>query len=246
MMSKLTIILLIGWAITTPLRGGTTTDGQKKSENFTYKYECDVLPTNATPAFIMHPLNNRTTEADYASTDGEILTINTNTDGAGTANDIFGYQLAGGPGTAWDVTAIGPFTVEIRTKIMPNNSASYGAILKMQDINSSGIFQMFFNKLVMGATTVSTALNNDEFHVIRIASFAPTGSSAGQVYRVWRDKELLGDSGQFSVYQTINLSFGDILSGSAEVNFQIDYLRWDFTGAYEPVPDPIGTVIVIQ
>jgi hypothetical protein len=52
----------------------------------------------------------------------------------------------------------------------------------------------------------------------------------------------LGQYKQNTNIATPILSFGDVVAGTqTEANIQVDYLRWDLTGAYAPTPIPEPT-----
>jgi len=225
-----------------------TLDGTKDSSLFTYKYEGNVLPQNAGLGFaLVDPNSIYGTPSDPASlgtsSGVDYLTINTDTNLTVTANqygDGYFYSV-GGASSSWNPNFAGGFTVELRTIVHPSNSGTYGAGLAAQDSNSSGLFQFFYNKMIVELDTVSPMVNNDTWHTFRIASYSPDDSSAGQIYQVWRDGVDLGTFAQnTNSYSPPNLLLGDFISGAAEVNFDVDYLRWTTEGAYAPaaVPEP--------
>jgi hypothetical protein len=118
--------------------------------------------------------------------------------------------------------------------VFPNNSGTFGAALGVSDQNSTGFFQIFFDHVDMEGTVIPTAANNDGFHVYRVTSIYD-GSSAGQVYRIYRDGVQVGsDVTQITSFYGDSLRFGDFISYLPEVNFDIDYIRWDTSGAWEP------------
>jgi hypothetical protein len=218
---------------------GIGIDGTKDSADFANKYEADVLPDAAGLGFYLVDSNN--VFADTVSLSGGVLTINT--DAAGTGADAIWYQMDGG---LWNPHFLGGFTAEIRAKVNPGNSGTYGAALGLSDENSTGFFQMFFDHLDMEGTVIPTAANNDDFHVFRVTSISD-GSSAGQVYRVYRDGVQVGsDVTQITSFPPgPPLRFGDFIAGFAEVNFDIDYIRWDTTGAWAPVPEPASLGLLL-
>lgn len=217
--------------------------GTKDSADFTYKYEADVLPDAAGLGFVLNDPNG--VFATSVTLGGGFLSINTDTNA--TANDGIWYQLDGGVGTAWDPSFLGDYTVEIRAFVSPTNSGTFGAGLAMNDENSDGLAQLFQSKVVMDLDTIPTDPNNDGYHVFRFTSISD-GSSAGQVTRVYRDGVQVGsDVAQNTAFPNPPLlRFGDFISGSAEVNFDIDYLRWDLTGAYAPVPEPGSLALALM
>ncbi|MCC6238675.1 MAG: PEP-CTERM sorting domain-containing protein [Phycisphaerales bacterium] len=243
---------LSGSVMAAPLLTGL--DGTLDSSLFTYKYEGDVLPQNAGLGFaLVDPNGVYGTSSDPASLGNSggvnYLTIKTDTNDTVTANqygDIYNYQLMGGSGTNWDPHFLGGFTVEFRVIVRANNSGTYGAAVRVQDENSSGLFQFWRDKMSGDLASVATAPNDDALHTFRIASYSPDGSSAGQVYKVWRDGTEIGTFAQNANYAGSLLVFGDYVSGIGEVDFDIDYLRWTTDGAYAPVPEPSSAAMLLM
>jgi len=225
-----------------------TLDGTLDSSLFTYKYEGNVLPQNAGLGFTLSDPNGiygtASDPASLGSSGGvDYLTINTDTNLTVPANqygDAYFYSV-GGAGSSWTPNFLGGFTIEMRAIVHASNSGTFGAGLQAQDENSTGLFQFFHDKIIVELGTVSGMNNSDTWHTFRIASYSPNDSSAGQIYQVWRDGVDLGSYAQNTSFPNPpKLYIGDFISGSAEVNFDVDYLRWTTTGAYAPaaVPEP--------
>lgn len=220
---------------------------QKASTDFTYKYEGDVLPTAAGLGFVLNdPAGLSSTVDNPASlgVSGGVTYLRLDTDTNTPNSDIFSYRLVGGTGTNWDPHFLGGFTIEVRAIIRPTNNGTFGAAIGASDVNSSGLTQ-FFNNHVTGdnGTSVATADNADAWHTFRIASYSTDDNSSGQVYEIFRDGVSLGAIGQNTTFPTPTLEFGDFVSGIPAMNWDIDYLRWDTTGAYAPAPVPEPTVM---
>jgi hypothetical protein len=235
----LAVLIGIGLAGTT---SAATLGVPKASADFAYKYEGDVLPT-AAPG-----LGFTLVDPNGIANDGQTITTNSvgginylriDTDTNATGGDVIGYKITGGAGTAWDPHFLGGFTVELRARVRAGNGSAYGAAVQMRDENSSGLFQFFNNKVAGDLSSVSTADNADAFHTFRIASYSPDDSSAGQIYEVWRDGVSIGSFAQTGEYTGQALQLGDVVSGFYEVNFDVDYLRWDTTGAFAPAVDAV-------
>ena len=223
--------VMLAGALCQSAYGSLDIAGVKDSADFAYKYEADVLPHDAGLGFYLNDPNN--IFADSVSHLDGVLTINTDTNS--TASDVIWWELDGGPGTTWEPHFGGGFTVEIRAQVFPNNNGTFGAALGLSDANSTGFFQMFFDHVDMEGTVIPTAPNNDGFHVYRIVSIANGPASVDQVYRVYRDGVQVGsDVTQITSFYGDSLRFGDFISGLPEANFDIDYIRWDTTGAWEP------------
>jgi hypothetical protein len=234
---------LAGSAMAAPSYTGL--DGDLDSSLFTHKYEGDVLPQNAGLGFVLNDPNGvYGTASDPASlgTSGGVtyLRIDTDTNLTVPANqygDAYNYAITGGTATNWDPNPAGGFTAEFRAIVRANNNGTYGATVRLGDGNSWGLHEVWKNQYLSELSYVTTPDNSDTWHTFRIASYSPDGSSANQVYKVWRDGVELVTSGQNTFSGTF-LVFGDYVSGSAEVNWDIDYLRWTTEGAYSPAPVP--------
>ncbi|MEA1950200.1 MAG: hypothetical protein U9N87_02365 [Planctomycetota bacterium] len=89
------------------------------------------------------------------------------------------------------------------------------------------------------AAVLADALDNStDFHTYRIAFDAVT-----DLFEVWRDGESLGEFGTQAATSVKGISFGDSTSkGSATA--EIDFMRWDPTGAYAPIPEPSSLVLL--
>ncbi len=225
----------------------TGLDGQLDSSAFAGRYEGDVLPQNAGLGFVLSDPNSIAGTADDPASlgsGGGVNYLRLDTDTNARAGD--GYWWVKNDGGTWnpDDSSIGGYTMEMRAIVRPTNSGQYGFAVRMIDQNTDGLVQFFHDKIIgpndsaaLGA--VPTAANNDDWHTFRIASYSPSGSSAGQIFQVWRDGiEIAPALAQNTNFLGEQLWFGDLVSGSAEVNIDIDYLRWDTTGAYAPIPEP--------
>lgn len=220
---------------------GATLDGLKDSNDFTYKYEGDVLPDAAGFGFVLNDPNG--VVGDTVSINSGVLTIDTVNNS--TANDGLWYQITGGGGTAWDVAGGTALTVEIRVRINNSNSGTLGGGISLQDTNNAGFVQLFFDHIRVEGTDIATDLNNDGFHTFRFATYTPDLTSAGQIYKVWRDGVQIGGDVPVSAnFSGAAFRLGDFVSGFAETDLDIDYLRWDLTGAYEPIPEPASLGLI--
>lgn len=211
------------------------------SSAFPYKYEADVLPSAASPVYT-YSSGSGLSEGEYASVTGGILTMDSDTDGADS--DGGWYTLAGGAGTVWDpITYAGPLTMEIRMKSLPNNAASYNAWFEWFDGNTSILLQVWHNKVYLNSTVVTDLDNATDFHVFRIVSDA-YGASADQRFDLYRDGiKIIEDAGNTINYSARQFRFGD-MTGFEESNVQIDYIRWDDSNAWEPIPEPATMILL--
>ncbi|MCC7350029.1 MAG: PEP-CTERM sorting domain-containing protein [Phycisphaerales bacterium] len=230
---------LAGSAMAAPSLTGL--DGSLDSSLFTYKYEGDALPTDpsySSLGFVLTASGGIDTSTIGLGTNSGVDYLRIDTDTNSTANDAYWYGITGGTSTSWDPNYVGGFTAEFRAIVRAANSGTYGAAFRFEDPNSSGLFQFWNNKVSGDLSSVSTTDNSDTWHTFRIASYTPDGSSAGQIYKVWRDGVEIGTFAQNTDYSGPLLAFGDYVSGAPEVNIDIDYLRWTTEGAYSPAPVP--------
>jgi len=234
----------------------TALDGTLDSSAFAGKYEGNVLPQNAGVGFALTDVNGVFgTASDPASLGSgggvDYLRLDTDTNVSVPANqfgDGYFWVKNDGSGT-WNPhdSSIGGYTIELRAIVRPTNSGQFGAAVRMIDQNTDGLVQFFNDKIIgpndsAASGAVATADNSDTWHTFRIASYSPPGSSAGQIFQVWRDGvEIAPALAQNTNFLGEQLWFGDLVSGSAEVNIDIDYLRWDTTGAWAPAPIPEPT-----
>ncbi len=233
-----------GVAMADPLLTGL--DGTRDSTAFAGKYEGDVLPQDAGVGFNLVDPNliaGTSNEPASLGSAGGVNYLRIDTDTNARASDA--YFWTKDDGGTWDPhdSSIGGYTIELRAIIRPTNSAQYGFAVREIDQNTDGLVQFFNDKIIGPRDTaalgaVPTPPNNDDWHTFRIATYSPDGSSAGQVFQIWRDGVELATVAQNTNFLGEQLWFGDLVSGLAEVNVDIDYLRWDTTGAWAPVPNP--------
>lgn len=258
MFSGFVWLSLAGSALAVPSL--TAIDGVLDSGSFAGKYEGNVLPQSAGLGLnLVDPNAIFGTASDPASLGSsggvDYLRVDTDTNVVGPSNP-FGdgyFWVKNDAGGTWNPhdSSIGGYTIELRAMVRATNSGQFGAAVRMIDQNTDGLFQFFNDKIIgpndsAASGAVSTADNSDTWHTFRIASYSPPGSSAGQIFHVWRDGvEIAPALAQNTNFLGEQLMFGDLVSGSAEVNIDIDYLRWDTTGAWAPAPVPEPTSLAL-
>jgi len=175
------------------------------------------------------------TTADY-SLNGSNLAINQ------TTNNGWLQQDSGT--SAWE--SLGPddsWTAEMRVHVLsaPGGVSLWGA----QTGPGAGIITVNDNGVTPGAGVglgLSTADNTDGFHTFRLAYDSSEGD-----YSVWRDGLLLTDSQGATLNTGLSrLIVGDCCSsygGDGNV-FEVEYVRYDVTGAFAPVPEPTTLAVV--
>ncbi|MCJ8275037.1 MAG: hypothetical protein MJK04_37250, partial [Psychrosphaera sp.] len=207
----------------------------KDSINFAYKYEGDNLPWQSNLNFQQLDCGNSFNDIQNAVTTSDgILTINTEQ----LPIKCLSYQLTGGPGTDWDVRTDGNYTVEIRLRVLTTAPGTYSGGLKLFDGNSYGNVQLWPTKTKVETTTFLEQENAAQFVTFRIASYSPDMTSENQVLRVYRNGEELTPEALKNSAATADpmFIFGDFIAASSGWHAQIDYIRWDTSGAFAPVP----------
>jgi len=141
-----------------------------------------------------------------------------------------------GTDTAWNNGNHGVWTFEIRLKFNANPN---GVILWLGTDTKRILVEMYASHTKDhsdGGVAFDVAHNNldGQFHVFCVAHDAPNGRC-----HVWRDGVRLSPLQGAAYDQTAaesRLIFGDYTSGTFGNNFDVtvDYIRFDFTGAYLP------------
>lgn len=190
----------------------------KDSATFGYKYEADAMPSTA--EWVL---------TDAGTPGGT---------GFAVANGELSYVTTAKAGGRWCVSKTGAFTpsgdytVEMRFKVTAGTGTEDGVnvFLGNGTVNCDGIFTISQNTIVMGGNAIASGLDNSGMHIYR---FAYTNSK----FSVWRDGQLVGENLAGMNYQTTRIMWGDGSSITAGGG-SLDYLRYDTTGAYSPVPEP--------
>ena len=229
-MKESVVVFMLAFAMFWPAL--TLEGAQKPSDSFPYKYEATVLPSAASPAYA-YASGSGLAESAYATVTNGILKLDTDTNA--TANESGWYTLTGGGGTVWNPSAAGPFTIEIKMRSLPNNAAAYNAWFEWSDENSDILLQVWHNRVYLNGVEVTGLDNQSTFHVYRIVS-AQYGASADQKFDLYRDGVLIiNDAPNVAEYSGSEIRVGD-MTGFPESNVEIDYIRWDDSNDWEPVP----------
>lgn len=201
--------------------------GVKDSTEFASKYECDVLPDANGFAF-----SGDTPPEWFNFAENDIL-----------SNDTLSYP--GGQTTMWEkqwnASFANGYTVEIKLKVLssPDTGSDVNRGYWLQAgiaRTSKGVVLSFLNDKVMhragepGDEMVIFGDNTNDWHIYRIV-VAP----GGWIFDVYRDGTLVVADRQVWVAWGA-LAFGDPTGSSltTDVSVDIDYLRWDTTGAFYP------------
>ncbi len=213
----------------------------KDSSLFNFKYEMDVSPDADNQGGGAGP-DWAFSGAASTSVGGGIFTMTTsgvfevvNTDTAAGLSFATGYTME----IRARVLDEGAFERAITVFGGPSPAGSAPAWMTL------GKSQVRFNDSGSNSsgTQLSTASNSDSFHIFRVAQ-----EPGGGAYSVWRDgillsETLLGNVGNAS--GTVKVDFGDF-GGDWGGTTEIDYFRFDTSGAYAPVPEPTVCVLLVS
>ena len=222
-----------------PVDGSTPTMQPKDSADFGFKYEANDLPTvedsgagKTNWSFFDHGA----VDAGFAASGG---LLSYSTMAYDTGGEWF-YSTSSTPDSAWAdlITPATSFTVELAAKV----TGGKGFVPGLHLVLDNGEERLYFNIAPdhaaagpgndEGTFFASGLDNSDEVHIFRLAFDAVTDA-----YTLWRDGEQVGFDLETYASSAVGISIGDTTSrgfGAAE----IDYIRWDATGAYAPVPEP--------
>ena len=229
-----------------PVDGSTPTMQIKDSTEFGFQYEANDLPTvedagagKTNWTFFDHPA----VDAGFAASGG-VLSYSTM---PYTSGGEWFYSTSTTPDSAWAslITPATSYTVEFATKVTGGKGDVPGLHLVLDNGEQRLHFNIAPDHAAAGngsteGTLFAAGLDNcDDFHVFRLAFDAVTDA-----YTLWRDGEQVGFDLETVGSAAVGISIGDTTSrgfGAAE----IDYIRWDATGAYAPVPEPSVLVLVL-
>lgn len=208
-------------------RDSTAFSNTAKSDNTTGSYEGTALPPGEDPAWAAHSGNT----AGTASVSGGILNIN-----ADTVSDRAQFEL----GTAWadDIDPDTGYTLETRLQIVSAPEGEVAFVFSPRDGSQAAILRFLDGELLWASTGQTFAVNTtDDFHDYRLA-WVPGETAGSGAYALWYDQQLLSDT-LVGTNTTANaMVFGDLSDNQFSGNTDVDYIRWDTTGAYAPVPEP--------
>ena len=216
----------VGFAIAVAISAHATLV-PKDSADFNHKYEGDVVP-----------LPNYTALGAFATgptTDGDIMTYRVNLSGGyWDSDDWSGAATPDG------------WTIEMRLKIGTDRApGSRGAVALYTGNGSAGdligIGPNDVKILAHSEIVADTNDNTDDFHTFRVA-FDHVGSV--WPYTVYRDNVLLASwpNGGNWGSDTLYIGSGGSVYGGPTV--EVDYIRWDNTGAWAPIPEPAALALL--
>lgn len=202
-------------------------------------YEADELPQDNPRAPFIRQAHESIVNEGVITTESVadgFLTFQTERDGEGSA--VLVYQVGslfypGVIGPTWWQDHADPakgFTVEFRVKALPGNydfNFTVGYIFEEKGTKTLSVKK---GMTKWGKETIINDNNDDDFHVFRIVNLPNSN-----LYKIWRDGDLIGDNLQGDDSAQNRFWFGD-WSGRPGGGV-LDYLRWDTSGAYAPVTD---------
>jgi len=156
---------------------------------------------------------------------GEILTVVNN------ANN--GWIELNNGGTVWEngVAAGGSWTAEVRIKLA--DDVGNGFVIWAANGTERGIMQIDTNAVSpFGRPPIDDSDNTDDFHTFRMAYDSDIG-----LYFFWRDGVLLTPDGGVSAHAATSQNrfiIGDCCSSYLMTTVEVDYVRFDTTGAFAP------------
>ena len=141
--------------------------------------------------------------------------------------------------TAWETGVEGgeSWTVEVRARLADDDGNAF--VIWAANGFERGILQINTDSTqIFGGEVFDTNGNTDSFHDFRMAFDADEA-----LYFFWRDGQLLNPEGSAAQAATGNtrLIVGDCCSNIATTSFDLEYIRFDTTGAFSPVVDSSDT-----
>ena len=207
----------------------------KPSDLFPNKYEMDNVAQGVDP---------------NASTSQWTFFTNTTPSSASLSGGSLNLNTGIAAARRWTATSSASHsvgsTIEIRLRVDSASddqtavpfAADRAFQLRLGDNNEAGILEIGLNHTYWrGSSAPSSTLtlnvdsNSDGMHVFRIAQDANSS-----LYSVWRDDELIG-SNLVTGFAALDSVFGDN-TGNYGGTGAFDYVRYDYTGGFGPIPEP--------
>ncbi|MBT3594491.1 MAG: hypothetical protein HN505_00805 [Verrucomicrobia bacterium] len=166
---------------------------------------------------------------DFELSDGALTFISTENNGwiEHNTEDATPWELGVAEGGSW--------TAEIRVKLAADEGN--GLVLWAANGSERNILQINEgNTQWFGGAVLLEATNTDDFHTFRMAFDSQDG-----LYYAWRDDVLLAVEGVSAQAATDQNRFiiGDCCSSIEMTNFDLEFIRYDTTGAFSPfIPAP--------
>ena len=202
-----------------PFAVPSTLARQSDSRLFPFRYEADVLPCDARPAWAMQS----TGACDVADS---LLKLDTLTAGRPTASL---HSLPAGP--AWDVDRACGFTVELRLRVIESNgNTRFGFWVQTNVGNGTMCLQVFPDRIVAaGQPPVKVDMKSAQ-RVVRVV-----GLPGGQGVRLYLDgQQIVANAAYLGGHPSqVVCAFGSGAS-AGRVKAEVDYVRLDPCRALAP------------
>ncbi len=207
---------------------------EKASEDFNYLYQPTQLPDASTPAWIPYQGGS----GNSATLSGGVLHIE-----SPGAPSYFYYAMGNAHWRNIMDTAVG-MTLEIRIRVAPGTTGGLTLSLDEGTVYGAGYGVVRLDEdgthwdTTTGFEKVHAATNTDGYHTFRLVKLGSTSTEGGR-FNLYRDGELILENyvGSHSTSTPANrLFFGN--TGSWLSTLDVEYVRWDTTGAFAPVSVP--------
>lgn len=208
---------------------------QGGSDSSTASYEATTIPQNATPGW-SGPGDSPS--GSYAA-DGEL-----------TLTTMVGNNRYFNTGTSWsdDVARNTGYTVEFRMRVDEITDTQRGpALFRVADGVQLVELEWRANQVVWNATTgtaASVIIDPTVYHTYRIA-YDPSANDNAGAYAAWIDGELISEALAGNNTTVNYVLFGDTSNSRYGGTTTWDYVRWDTTGAYAPIPEPASLAMLV-
>lgn len=201
----------------------------------TASYEATAIPQNATPAWTS-PGDAQT----YGVSGGE-LTLTTT-----TGNSRAFYDTTGWWGN--DADRATGYTVEFRMRVdQINDTANRGpTLVRIGDGIQKVELEWRANSVEWNPFTASAGsvtIDPSSYLTYRVA-YDPAGDNGNGAYAAWINGTLVSDTLSGASSTADHLLFGDSSGTRYGGTTTWDYIRWDTTGAYAPVPEPASVALL--
>ena len=198
---------------------------EKDSADFVHLYEANAMPDVEDTGSSWAYINNTSPHRDFTAANG-LLSFSS----MGAA----GGMLINPSAFAAQVTTGTSFTLEYAAQVTgaSSDTSTLGGLMLF--LNNGAVkcdVTISTNSIAANGALVASSLDNTTMHSYRIAF-----DSTVNKYALWRDGSLISDTIATSSAGA-RLYLGDG-SGAQAGAADIDYFRWDMTGAYAPVPEP--------
>lgn len=243
---------LIAFGLVLPMvnQGNVAAAAVLDSSLFNHKYEGDVVPVTDSNGVTTPSYATGAPDISGPSSDGNIMTYQNTVGTGGGYWESNSSIWAGGTNPVSDANGS---TIEFSIKVGTDATAGpWGAFQVFARDSGSGSngnpAHLAVGPSMTGYRTsggsiavLDTNSNTDAFHTFRIAQDPDSGN-----LWVWRDGILLlaGGTDLWASTGAAYMFFGDGGGYVGGPTMELDYFRWDSTGAYAPIPEPASLALI--